>query len=147
MSASGDLRPETAVGAEDVSRGAAGADDVPHDVGGEERFDRIDDVVRWTLGLSLAVGFVLLLVGVALVLAGRGSLPADFGGSAAAWDAFLDLRAEGFFAVGLLVVIMTPFVRVVGSVVAFAFVRDWRFVLVTLAVLGVMLLTIRVGVS
>jgi len=115
--------------------------------GGAGRDERIDDVVRWTLTAGLAAGFLLLVAGVALVALGRGSLPTEVGGFDAARQAFLGLRAEGFFAAGLLVVILTPFVRVIGSIVAFAVQRDWRFVLVTLAVLGVMLLTIRVGIA
>jgi uncharacterized membrane protein len=122
-----------------VETADAPADDV--------RFDRIDDVVRWTLAISLAFGFVLLLIGVGLVALGRGTLPKDLDGLTTAWTGFTGLRAEGFFAVGILVIILTPFVRVIGSAIAFAFERDWRFVAITLAVLGVMVLTIRVGVS
>jgi uncharacterized membrane protein len=113
----------------------------------DARYDRIDDVVRWTLAASLGLGFAILLVGVALVAAGRGSLPTDLSGFGEARDALTDFRAEGVFALGLLVIILTPFVRVIGSAIAFAVARDWRFVLITLTVLGVMVVTIRIGVA
>ena len=45
------------------------------------------------------------------------------------------LRAAGFYSLGLLALILTPFIRVLGSIVAFAAARDWRFVAVTSAVL------------
>lgn len=107
----------------------------------------LDLVVRRTLAASLAVGLALLLVGVALALLGRGEIPSGVAGLRVALRSAGDLQAEGFCVLGILVVILTPFVRVAGSVVAFAYERDWRFVAVTLAVLVVMVVTVRLGAA
>lgn len=107
----------------------------------------LDLVVRRTLVASLAVGLALLLVGVALALLGRGEIPREVDGLRDALHSARELQAEGFCVLGILVVILTPFVRVLGSVVAFAHERDWRFVAVTLAVLAVMVVTVRLGIA
>ena len=105
----------------------------------------IDKVVHHTLVAGVAVGMTLLAAGLVLTLAGRGAL-----GSVAlrAPEALRDaahLRAAGFYSLGLLVLILTPFIRVLGSVIAFAAARDWRFVAVTSAVLVIMIVSIVVG--
>ena len=107
----------------------------------------LDRVVSRTLVASLAVGLALLLVGLALALLGRGEIPSGIDGLRAALSSARDLQAEGFCVLGIFVVILTPFVRVAGSVVVFAHERDWRFVAVTLAVLAVMVVTVRLGVA
>ena len=107
----------------------------------------IDLVVRRSLIVSLAVGLAFLLVGLALAAMGRGEIPSDVSGLQEAWRSAADLQAEGFCVLGILVVIVTPFVRVIGSAVVFAHDRDWRFVLVTLAVLAVMVVTVWLGVA
>jgi uncharacterized membrane protein len=107
---------------------------------------RIDQVVRLTLGVSLAVAFVLLCVGIVLTLAGRGGVPTTVGGARAALRDVRALEPDGFYVLGLLVVIVTPFVRVVGSAVTFLVERDWVYVAVTVAVLVVMIVTVTLGV-
>lgn len=107
---------------------------------------RIDQVVRLTLGVSLAVAFVLLCVGIVLTLAGRGGVPTTVGGARATLRDVRALEPDGFYVLGLLVVIVTPFVRVVGSAVTFLVERDWVYVAVTVAVLVVMIVTVTLGV-
>ena len=50
-----------------------------------------------------------------------------------------------YLSLGLIVLIATPFVRVAGSIVAFARERDRRYVLVTAVVLAVMCLSVVLG--
>ena len=50
-----------------------------------------------------------------------------------------------YLSLGLLVLVATPFVRVAGSIVAFALERDRRYVLVTAVVLAVMCLGVVLG--
>jgi uncharacterized membrane protein len=107
----------------------------------------IDTVVHHTLVAGIAVGLVLLLTGLALSAAGRGGLAVGSLKAPAALRAAFHLRAPGFYSLGLLALILTPFVRVVGSIVAFAVGRDWRFVAVTSVVLAVMLASIAVGAA
>ena len=100
---------------------------------------------RWSP--ASALGLALLLVGIALSAAGRGGLAVHSLKAPAAWRAASHLRAAGFYSLGLLALILTPFIRVVGSIVAFAAARDWRFVAITSAVLAVMVASIVVGAA
>jgi uncharacterized membrane protein len=107
----------------------------------------IDTVVHHTLAAGVAVGLALLLAGLVLTLAGRGGLAVATLKAPAALRAAFHLRAAGFYSLGLLALILTPFIRVLGSIVAFAAAREWRFVAVTSAVLVVMLASIAVGAA
>jgi len=121
------------------------ADGGSHEITHEALHGGIDRVVRWTLTAGVVAGMALLGIGLGLTLAGRGGLTATSLRAGPALHAAVHLRAAGFFSLGLLVLILTPFVRVVGSVVAFAVAREWRFVAVTSAVLVVMVASIIVG--
>ena len=50
----------------------------------------------------------------------------------------LALHGPGLIQFGLLILIATPIARVAFSVFAFAYQRDWTYVLVTLVVLGLL---------
>jgi uncharacterized membrane protein len=54
----------------------------------------------------------------------------------------LSLRGRGVIQLGLLLLIATPVARVAFSVVAFALQRDRMYVVVTLIVLGVLILSL-----
>ena len=107
----------------------------------------VDRVVHDTLRAGVAVGLALLLVGLVLTALGRGDLTILSLKAPAALRAAAHLRAPGFYSLGLLALILTPFIRVAGSIVAFAAARDWRFVAVTVAVLAVMVVSIAVGAA
>ena len=55
------------------------------------------------------------------------------------------LRPAGFISLGLIVLILTPVMRVMGSVVVFVRERDWRYAGITFLVLVVMLISLWVG--
>jgi uncharacterized membrane protein len=114
--------------------------------GGPRRAD-VDRVVHHTLVAGVAVGLALLVVGLVLTVAGRGDLTVLSLKAPAAVRAAARLRAPGFYSLGLLALILTPFIRVAGSIVAFVAARDWRFVAVTVAVLVVMVVSIAVGAA
>jgi uncharacterized membrane protein len=82
-----------------------------------------------------------------LSLAGRGGLAVVGLRTPAALRAAGPLRAVGFYALGLLVLILTAFIRVLDSIAAFAAAREWRVVAVTAAVLAVMPVSIVVGAA
>ena len=50
--------------------------------------------------------------------------------------------ANGILAAGLVILMATPILRVVVSLVAYARMRDWFFVATTLTVFGVLLVTL-----
>jgi uncharacterized membrane protein len=55
------------------------------------------------------------------------------------------LRGRGLIQLGLLVLIATPIARVAFSVFAFLYQRDWKYVVVTLVVLGLLLYSLVGG--
>jgi len=107
----------------------------------------VDRMVRNVLIVGVVVGMTLLGVGLVLTLAGRGGLADTSLRAGPALRAAVHGRAEGFYSLGLLALILTPFVRVIGSIVAFTVLREWRFVAVTSAVLCVMIASIVVGAA
>jgi uncharacterized membrane protein len=94
-------------------------------------------------GVGLAVAF--MAVGLVLAAAGSAGLPAQTVPVRRLPALLLEFDAAAYLSIGLLVLIATPFVRVLGSIVAFAGERDRRYVAVTAVVLAVMLLSVALG--
>lgn len=59
--------------------------------------------------------------------------------------ALLAMRGQGFTTLGLLVLIATPILRVAVSALAFMHERDRPFVLITLIVLGLLMVSLFLG--
>jgi uncharacterized membrane protein len=57
------------------------------------------------------------------------------------WTGLLALHPQAIIALGLLLLIATPILRVGVSILAFALERDLRFVVITVLVLGILLLS------
>jgi len=55
------------------------------------------------------------------------------------------LRGRGVITVGVLLLIATPLLRVVASIVGFAFDRDWTYVMITSTVLALVLVSFLLG--
>jgi uncharacterized membrane protein len=62
-------------------------------------------------------------------------------------DGALALQTEALIQAGLLLLIAVPILRVAVSVVAFALERDWRYVLVTVLVMGILLFSFLGGLK
>src|SRR5215469_9102636 len=58
------------------------------------------------------------------------------------WTGLLALRPQTVITLGLLVLIVTPLVRVAISTISFALERDWHFVVITMSVLLILLFSI-----
>lgn len=112
--------------------------------GDHERRD-LDEVVHGVLIVGLALSTALMLLGVGLELARGTPLPEAVAGLGQVLPRVAALRPSGFLTLGLLVLIATPILRVVGSVAAFVYERDWRFAGVTALVLVVMIVSIVLG--
>ena len=54
-------------------------------------------------------------------------------------------QPQAVIMLGLLLLIATPIVRVAASMVAFGFERDWKYVIITLTVLAILLLSLLLG--
>jgi uncharacterized membrane protein len=57
----------------------------------------------------------------------------------------IQLRPSGVLALGLLVLIATPILRVIGSVIAFLYEGDWRYAGITFLVLCIVILSVIFG--
>lgn len=97
------------------------------------------------LVIGLILSTALMLVGLALDLTLGREVPTavpDFGDI---FNRVIALRPSGFLALGLLVLIATPILRVVGSIFAFLYERDWRYTGITLLVLGIVMVSLVMG--
>lgn len=112
----------------------------------------IGTLLRWGVMASLA----LVIAGTAMSFAtGRyaHATTALTGGTAHPWTfaaighALLDWRGPAFIIAGLLLLISTPILRVVVSIVGFAIQRDAAFVAVTAVVLALLIVSFLIGVA
>ncbi len=110
---------------------------------------KLEVVIGYTLRIGVVTAAAIVLIGGALYLVEDHSAAADY-------HAFQDqsehsgslsgiarnvraLDSCGIIQLGLLVLIATPIMRVVFSIIAFALERDVVYVIVTLVVLAVLL--------
>jgi uncharacterized membrane protein len=116
----------------------------------QNRLDRIlETIIGYTLRLGVSAAAVLVLAGGVYYLIENANAAADYHVFHPAAKHSADLRAIvqnalalnslGIIQLGLLVLIATPIVRVILSVVAFALERDVLYVAVTLVVLTLLL--------
>lgn len=107
--------------------------------------DPIERVVSRVLGVGIVSAVALMLAGLVLgVVKGEG-VPAHVVPLADLVAGLTALDPAAWLSAGLLVLVATPFVRVGGSIIAFAVERDRRYVLVTAVVLAVMCLGVLLG--
>jgi uncharacterized membrane protein len=109
-------------------------------------------IIGWILRIGVILSTTIILVGVLLLLLQPGGLTAqsmDLGAFPhtleQVWSGLLMLRPQAVIASGLLLLIAIPVVTVITSAVAFAVERDRRFVVITLIVLAILLLSLLIG--
>ena len=104
---------------------------------------RLGRYVRLCLRSGMAASLVLLGLGTALSLA-QGTGGGIALGPSEAWAALLRGEAVGLTSFGIMLIIATPLAGVVAALAVFLRAREWGFVWVALAVLGVVALAIAV---
>ncbi len=107
--------------------------------------DPIERMVSRVLAVGITVSVAFMAVGLILGLVDKEGMPTHVVSFADLPSLLRALDPAAYLSLGLLVLIATPFVRVAGSIVAFALQRDRRYVLVTAVVLAVMCLSVVVG--
>ncbi|HEX9116011.1 MAG TPA: DUF1634 domain-containing protein [Anaerolineae bacterium] len=105
----------------------------------------LNDAVHQILVIGLGISTVLLVLGLILEAVRGQPLPDATLDIGEAVRRILSLRPSGFLSLGLLALMFTPIVRVIGSVVVFIWERDRLYTLVTLGVLGVMIVSVLLG--
>jgi uncharacterized membrane protein len=106
---------------------------------------RVDHIVYGVLFGGVIAASVLLGVGICVALVERQSLPRSLASPGDTLRGLLHLRPDALVSAGLMVLMITPVVRVIGSVAAFAVARDLRYALVAAAVLLTMATSIYWG--
>lgn len=119
----------------------------PRDTSADDK--RIDEIIGGLLRLGVILAAAVVFVGGAFYLARNGSSlarygifqgePGDLRYIGAIFRDALGLHARGIIQFGLLLLIATPVARVLFTVFAFAYERDWTYVVVTLIVLTLLL--------
>lgn len=109
--------------------------------------DKTNVVIGWILQGGVILSALVVLIGLVLMafqphkFAPQNLLnfPQTFG---QVWAGLLTLSPQAVIALGLLLLIATPVMRVAVSIVAFAVERDWRYVIITCIVLIILLFSI-----
>lgn len=105
----------------------------------------LNEMVHRILIVGLVASALLMVIGVAIELAQRRTLPTTVLPPAEAIRQTFHLDASGFLSAGVLVLILTPLLRVVGSLIVFLWERNARYAAITGLVLIVMLVSLWVG--
>jgi uncharacterized membrane protein len=105
----------------------------------------LNDAVHQILVVGLVVSTALLLSGLILALLSGQPLPTAMLPLSEAWQQALALQPAGLLSLGLLALLITPIVRVIGSAIVFIWERDWLYTTITLTVLAVMIVSVIVG--
>jgi uncharacterized membrane protein len=105
----------------------------------------IERMVSRVLRSGIVIAVALMAVGLALSVVDQEGMPSHVVPLADIPPLLGELDPAAYLSLGLIVLIATPFVRVLGSVVAFARERDGRYALITAVVFAVMCLSVALG--
>jgi uncharacterized membrane protein len=113
----------------------------------------VEKIVCLVLRIGVILSAAIICIGLAMLVA-EGTIahtmridaavayPRDLG---ALFSGLLALDPASVIALGLVVLIATPFIRVAVSIMAFALERDWRYVAITAIVLAILFSGIILG--
>jgi uncharacterized membrane protein YfcA/uncharacterized membrane protein len=110
----------------------------------------ITDFIGWILQGGVLLSTAVIVLGLLLAVLRPGGYSLQ---SALVFPVTLSQVAAGLrvwqpqavIMLGLLLLIATPIIRVVASMVAFGFERDWKYVIITLLVLAILMLSLLLG--
>lgn len=110
---------------------------------------RMDQIIGRLLQAGVILAAVFVLAGGAVFLSRHATPvtnyqvfsgePAQFRTLAGIFHEAVALHGRGLIQFGLLILIATPIARVIFSVFAFLYQRDWTYVVVTLIVLAILI--------
>ena len=112
----------------------------------------LEDVIGYILVIGVATSLLIESAGLALYVADRGAIEIDLSdleACARPRDFFaymIDVTSSvlgnpnyaSVMALGLVLLMLTPYIRVVASVVYFAFYRNYKYVVITLIVFAIL---------
>jgi uncharacterized membrane protein len=113
---------------------------------------KVETVIADLLRAGVVLSALVVLAGGILFLVRHGFSPVDYRvfrgepgdlrGVSAIFRQALQIDPRELIQFGLLLLIATPVVRVAFTVFAFAYERDWTYVVVTLIVLGLLIFSL-----
>lgn len=107
--------------------------------------DTLNTIVHKLLIFGLGLSTLLMVVGIVLQIIVGKPMPTMMVPPSALGASLAAFQPGAFFTLGLLCLIATPILRVAGSVLIYAYERDWRYTLATLIVLGIVIVSLVVG--
>lgn len=105
----------------------------------------LDQTIHQLLVIGLAISVSFMLLGLFLDLTLHRVIPTAIPNLGEVFTRVISFRPSGFLSLGLLVLIATPVVRVIGSFIAFLYERDWRYAGITFLVLLIVMFSIILG--
>lgn len=108
---------------------------------------RLEHWVHWTLLSGLFVSAVLLVAGMALMLFKGESSSPPHQSLGELLSESLRFRGPALTVLGLLVLMVTPILRVIVLSIGWALEHQWRFTAVALAVLALLIISLLLGVG
>lgn len=106
---------------------------------------RLDRTIHAVLIIGLVAGVLFMMVGLLLNLFLSRDVAAAVPTLRDVTARVLSLRPSGFFALGILMLIATPVMGVIGSIVAFVRERDWSYAGITFLVFLIIALSVVLG--
>jgi uncharacterized membrane protein len=107
-------------------------------------------IIGWILRGGAILSAAIVLIGMLLLLLHPGDLPETslqvFPHTLdQVWTGLLALQPQAVIAAGLLLLIATPVMTVTAAAVTFALERDWRYVVIALLVLAILITSFFIG--
>src|SRR5579863_2477608 len=107
------------------------------------------NIIGWTLQVGVIISAAVILLGMILLPLRPGgfsaqrllTFPQNLG---AVWSGLLILQPQAIITLGLLLLIATPVMRVAVSIAVFLVEKDRKFVVITLLVLAILLISMFV---
>ena len=107
--------------------------------------DTLNKIVHKVLIVGLGVSTFLMVLGIGLQIISGSPMPEVMVPPHMFVAGLAAFQPASFFALGLLCLIATPILRVIGSVLIYAYERDWRYTLATFVVLMIIVASLFLG--
>ncbi|MGE5675212.1 MAG: DUF1634 domain-containing protein [Mycobacterium leprae] len=108
---------------------------------------RLNRIIQWTLISGLIVSLALMTIGALLYLAHPGTDLATRLSFGAIFSGLATLRPQSFMLLGIIILMLTPAMRVVTAALGYLLERDYLFAAVSTGVIVVLLISLMVGAS
>ena len=105
----------------------------------------LNAIVHKLLVYGLVLSTSLMVLGIVLQIISGTPMPDTMTPLNLIGAGLVAFQPSSFFTLGLLCLIATPIMRVAGSVLIYAYERDWRYALATFVVLTIVIVSLIVG--